>query len=205
MDKERQIRFLYPPIILLGWLLLGFVFDDHKSFSNLVQVLKSVTTKEMIAWIAGGGLIVIVLGYLIGTLTLSFLRIIFIKRRGSYEISKKTNYEEIKKVIFKDNSDISDKERLFLVVTYDHEFLPIAIHKWLQRRWQSFNTAANSVTAIILSMIIGKMLCIKITSCWLILSVIFVLMLWYQAYRMREETIKMIEFQLKVKDEHKSN
>ena len=103
MDKERQIRFLYPPIIFIGWLLLGFILDDHKNFSDLINIIKSGTTKEIIAGIVGGGLIVIVLGYLIGTITLSFLRIIFIGRKGAYETSIKTNYEEIRNVIFKKN------------------------------------------------------------------------------------------------------
>lgn len=33
MDKERQIRFLYPPLILIGSLLVGVYFDESKSIN----------------------------------------------------------------------------------------------------------------------------------------------------------------------------
>jgi hypothetical protein len=64
MDEDRRIRFLIPPLLFVASLLLG-AFVDQSTRDLIVKVF------------AGGGIVVVVVGYLIGTFTYFILRLVF--------------------------------------------------------------------------------------------------------------------------------
>ncbi len=200
MNNERQIRFLYPPFILIGSLLTGLGFDNCKTIDWPFALIKINDSKDLIAIIIGGGALVLVLGYIIGTITITLLRLIFISNKGIYEVDLKQDFEDIGEIILKNEKEkIKGKEKLYTFATFDHGFLSDNIHRWIQRRWSSFHTSANAVTSLVLSFIIGLIVDINIWTPWTPILVILTIMYIYHGHRARKETIEMISFQAKIK------
>jgi hypothetical protein len=200
MEKERQIRFLYPPLMLFGSLLLGLFFNENNSLEGLICSIEIFKTQELILAILGGGAITLLLGYVIGTITILFLRLIFINNGGAYEVNDKQDFEDIGESILEYPKDkIKRKERLYAFVTYDHHFLPKDIHEWVQKRWSTFHTASNITTSLILSIAIGISLGIQICASWIVIVLVLAGIFIFHAHRARNETINMVMFQTKIK------
>ena len=142
---------------------------------------------------------VLVSGYIIGTITITALRVIFIRNKGIYEVDLKQKFDEIGKAILDNGEKIEDKEKLYAFVTFDHKFISAYIHEWIQRRWSSFHTSANAVTSLVLSAFIGPAININLSTCWLDILCFLTIMYFYHAYKSRKETIEMINFQTKIK------
>ena len=56
MDKDRQIRFLYPPLVLVGFWLLAVKLDPNRTLSSFLPNLVAgggLTAGELIAVITG--------------------------------------------------------------------------------------------------------------------------------------------------------
>ena len=83
MDEERRIRFLIPPLLLIGSLLWGIFCDPDRSLQNLTG-LRPDELGSMLGLLAGGGVIVVTFGFLLGTITLFFLRTGFRVFLGKY-------------------------------------------------------------------------------------------------------------------------
>jgi hypothetical protein len=193
MEVDKQIRFLYPPFILFGSLFLGLYFNNI----NILTVFNFIDNENLIGALFGGGVIILLAGYIIGTITISFLRIFFFiisLGKETYETSGIKNYENIGKLILKEKKIIKEN-KLYALATYDHEFLPENIHKWIQKRWTAFHTSANSVTSLILSLSIGLCLGINVITWWSIVMFLFIIMFFYHSNEARKETIGMIDFQ----------
>lgn len=204
MDKERQIRILYPPFLLLSSLLTGSYFDDKfEKLKTFLDIVPNDEIKNIILIILGGGVLVLVLGYIIGTITIVLLRALSYRNGGNYEINFKPDiYERIWEIIILNpkGATISQKENLYVIATYDHQFLPKDIHKWIQRRWNSFYTSANSAVSLIISILIVHPLKSTPGIYWTIILGILICVLIYHSYKSWRETMDMIEFQIKVKD-----
>src|SRR5947207_2891331 len=104
MDKERQIRFFYSPLVLIGSLFIGIYYDRT---STIIESIKTNISTEKNAvdnyncftrlWIVNSSF-----GYLIGTITIFLLRLIFFKNNFSYEIwLSNKSYVELGKLILK--------------------------------------------------------------------------------------------------------
>jgi hypothetical protein len=187
---------------MLGSLLLGLYFDKCTTLDSILTPLNLTDTKDLILVVIGGGVLILVTGYIIGTITIFLLRLIFIFNKGTYEINLKQDFDDIGEIILKDGSEkIKNKEKLYALVTYDHEFLPDNIHKWIQRRWTAFHTSANAATSLILSIIVGQCIGIHIGTWWIVVLGILTIIYVYHSYRARKETIDMINFQTKIRTE----
>lgn len=197
MINERQIRFLYPPFILLGSLFLGVCFDKTLSWGIIKANFGA--TNNLVGTIIGGGILVLVSGYIIGTITITALSVFFIRNNGIYEVNSKQKFDKIGEIILNPGGKIEDNEKLYAFVTFDHKFLPDNIHEWIQRRWSSFHTSANAVTSLVLSVFVGHALGINIWTWWLGILSALIIIYFYHACRARRETIAMINFQTKIK------
>jgi hypothetical protein len=187
---------------MLGSLLLGVYFDKCLTLDSILDPLNLAETKDLILVVIGGGVLILVTGYIIGTITITLLRLIFIFNKGTYEINLKQDFDDIGEIILKDASEkIKNKEKLYALVTYDHEFLPDNIHKWIQRRWTAFHTSANAATSLLLSIIVGQCIGIQILTWWIVVLGILTIIYIYHSYRARRETIDMINFQTKIRTE----
>ena len=202
MDKDRQIRFLYPPLIFLCSIALGIWLDYPNALWNKISYLFSNDNKtSIVIALLGAGSLILVLGYLIGTITILLLHLLFPKNRFNYEfkLSQET-YNKIGKLIFKNKNDIvQKKERMYAAVVFDHSHIDDNIHRWIVRRWNAFLIASFSVIALIASLICGCLLGISFTCGWVLTVIFFIACFILQGRLSWIETMRMITFLTRVK------
>ena len=208
MDEDRRIRFLVAPTLFVASLLWG-AWSDHAWRDFMVATLKDHEWPKLIAAIAGGGLLVFVAGYVIGTYFV--LRLFFRYRPQCWG---KSRFHEVamscgafKRVWGKVGYGNSNRsQELFAGVAFDHGIIREShkgIHEWLVRRWNGFNTAANSVWALVFSLLVGLAIGISITPPWgypvaLFAVILLCVMCW--AWR---DTMGMLEFMASSRILHK--
>jgi hypothetical protein len=193
MDKERQIRFLIPPFFMAASMLWGYYLCN----GTLPAIpSKYQSTAGVISGIALSVAIIIPIGYLIGTLTITVLRISFWLCRGrSFEAS--VSKDSLVYIWPKLATSLAIDEALMLyaVTTFDHEIVSEAVHKWLIRRWNGFHTAASSCIALLIAHLAGIPFRICQSTGWWLTALSLLLLLGYVATIAWWETMKMIEFQ----------
>jgi len=199
MDDVRKIRLLIPPFFLIGSLLWGLWCDHQTSLNTLMPGIKLDDPIALLSLIAGGGLIVVTFGFLLGTITIFFLRTIFKCFGKNHEVAVSGDaMQRIQKHLSIPDELCNKKNEFFTGVAFDHETLKNekeGIHLWLVRRWSGFNISANSTTALILSLLFGKFLGIEITSDWLLTLIPIILLLVWSATMAWLDSMGMVEFQ----------
>src|SRR5258705_12650572 len=96
MDKERQIRFLYPPLFLVCSVLFAFALDEVQEVATYLEPIFGTSNgtgvANLITLLTAGGALVLVSGFAIGTLTHLILSGLFVlarpcrpKAKGVYE------------------------------------------------------------------------------------------------------------------------
>ena len=208
MDEDRQIRFLICPFLLYCSLLWwGYVSPEtYKSFANL----KPESLKEFLPIIAAAGAATLPVGYSIGTITILLLRFFFwirnrsAKERQIYEAwLSGDSYEAILKKLT--HPTRNRDALLYAAASFDHGLLPDGIHKWMMRRWNSFNIASNSALALFISLLVVPVriaytwswepICGWDYKLWLIVNLVLIALLCTMAYFSWHETMQMLEFQ----------
>jgi hypothetical protein len=210
MDQDRQIRFLYPPFFLVMSLLWGLFVDPSRPLKDALPIIGDTTfsASEVLGLLAGGSIIVLAFGFLIGAISSISLRCIF-RFFGNchYEaaVSSKT-LESISKYL-KVIDKTPKKYILSAVASFDHEILSPNVNGWIHRRWMAFTTSAHSCTALFLAIIIGLCLSIKLTWAWIIPNLLAFGFLALNAYYAWRDAMEMIEFQSlrKFETDNKSN
>jgi hypothetical protein len=211
MDEVRMIRFLVPAILFFASLLMGALLD-HQSHEFVVHVIESSDWSKSLGLIAGGGALVLAAGYVIGTFSWFSLRLIFCLRPSRWG---KSGFHE---VAFSEDSFVQvwDKvtappaplsklaappdrsQELSAGAAFDYGVLRErrpGIHEWLLRRWNGFNTAANSLWALVLSFPIGCLVIgIPWNWMWFLCVLIFAEVLVFIMYWSWHDTIKMVSF-----------
>jgi hypothetical protein len=211
MDEVRKIRFLVPAILFLASLLIGALLD-HQSHKFVVDVIKSSDWSKSLGLIAGGGALVLAAGYVIGTFSWFSMRLIFCLRPSKWG---KSGFHE---VAFSDDSFVhvwkkvttppdlprlaasppDRSQELSAGAAFDYGVLRErrpGIHEWLLRRWNGFNTAANSLWALLLSFPFG---CLVIglpwNWMWFLCEFIFAEVLVFVMYWSWYDTMNMVSF-----------
>jgi hypothetical protein len=207
MDEVRKIRFLVPAILFLASLLIGALLD-HKSHEFVVDVIKSSDWSKSLSLIAGGGALVLAAGYVIGTFSWFSLRLIFCLRPSHWG---KSRFHEVafsidsfvqvweKVTASTDPPRKPDRsQELSAGAAFDYGVLRErrpGIHEWLLRRWNGFNTAANSLWGLFLSFPVG---CLVIglpwNWMWFLCVLIFAEVLFFVMYWSWCDTMKMVSF-----------
>lgn len=82
MDQARQIRFLIPPFILYGSLLWGLYWSDpcHNRWWDLIE-----NSEHILLYVSIAAASVLPLGFLIGTISIVVLKILFAFSNHTYE------------------------------------------------------------------------------------------------------------------------
>lgn len=156
MDKEREIRFLYPPLIVAayfvwGWLGSSHGFQELGAIAAVIQNIGAVT--GTVAGVLAGSTLILVAGYLLGTLTYFILRM-FALLRGlqSHEIpSDESVHDEIwnaSGIIGRRHRDTGEIQ--MATVWLDFRTYQKGIHEWIVRRWNAFNLSMNVMVGIAL-------------------------------------------------------
>jgi hypothetical protein len=198
MDEDRKIRFLVAPILFIASLLLGALSDDPTFLA-----LQKLDWSKLIGIVAAGGVVVFAAGYVFGTCAQFLLRLIFWFRPHSWGRSR------FHEVAFSDDSfgrvwdwmgapgKPDRSQELSAGAAFDYAVLRKdydGVHGWLFRRWNGFNTAANSILALALSFLAGPFIGIPLAPTWCVPVLIFVgalicVMVW--AWR---DTMRMVAF-----------
>ena len=183
MDEQRQIRFLYPPFFLIGSLLWGVYLDPTTKLGDLLAFIPSgIQWPQAITLLVGGSVLVIALGFLIGTLSLSLLRLLFfvfsLCRDHWYHFEASVSSECLAKIwpILHLPAQPDQSNMFRAVVTFDHEMLSRPVHDWLRRRWSGFLISTHSAVALLLALILGWRLPMRVTSEWVLTSCALVLL-----------------------------
>src|SRR5579862_1319647 len=151
MDEIRRIRLLVAPALFVASILWGAWLDRTNS-TFWSQTFGDPDWPRVIGLIAGGGFVVFVAGYIIGTITYVLLRLLFPFIKGTrHHFHEAAVSKESLKIIGKKIGalgHLTPQQELLAVVAFDHGVLKKdweGIHQWIVRRWTAFNMAMNSI------------------------------------------------------------
>lgn len=199
MDAERQIRFLFPPLFLMASLAWGIFLDDRRHISEFLPV-HGTSSADVVAIVAGGGVVVTSLGFLINTISWALSRFgAWLFRRLPHEAVLPPEVLSQLRTILGHNGVSIANEALFLSATFDHGTLDAGIHKWILRRWNAFNLNASVPVALALALFLGGKLHLYIPCEWMLQSLAISSMFTLMAYWAWRDTMRMIEFQVRLK------
>jgi hypothetical protein len=221
-ETERQIRFLYPPIFFAASLLLGVRLDpgiDIREFAYNILSQPVADKLQNADWgsvaatmaVAGGFVCLLGAGYLISCVSVAVLRISsdswiaarvrksFIRRwwwRESYEafVFGHTEKQSLRTYLKLPKNSVGQRDDLFLSAVLDHEVIAKPVHEWVFRRWSYFYLAANSATALVLSLATGFVLGVQDLA-WTGYSVAGISVLVYLAIGGWRDSMDMLDFE----------
>jgi hypothetical protein len=196
MDKERQLRLLIPPFFVVASLLWGaHVAGLWYPYFHSACVHEDASLNSIKLWLSLVGLIGVTTlpaGYLIGMVTIGFLRSVgklFPLKRYDLTVRNDGTIDLIWKHLRMSRTPDLD---FYAATFFDHAFVQNRIHEWQVRRWTAFNISTQSVTALVLSILLGhalglylKMLWWSIPVCLLIaLLIVHSWVTWLESARM---------------------
>jgi phosphotransferase system glucose/maltose/N-acetylglucosamine-specific IIC component len=202
MDEDRRIRFLVAPMLFVASLLLG-ALSDQTARDFIVQTLKNPDWSKLIGLIAGGGVVVFAVGYIIGTVTYFVLRLLFRYRPQRWGKSRFHEVALSDDAFFQvwtklGASGMPDRwQELFAGVAFDHGVLresPEGVHRWLFRRWNAFNIATTSFCGLILSFPFGHFIGIPCSLAWYFSVGAFAAILVFVMVWAWRDTMNMADF-----------
>jgi hypothetical protein len=189
MDQARQIRFLIPPFFLFLFLIWAAHLSGWKGIADL--------TKDGVKLLGAAAVAILPLGYAISVLSVLILKLLCI-RPARFEAGRVDLNALWPALKMKAHLKAREKDRLYIVATFDHDYLPTRLHEWLRRRWNSVMVSANSAVAMILSIPIAYALGIEVPwkDWWFSLPfALLLLALIAMAFCARRETFQMLAFQ----------
>ncbi len=198
MNKDRQIQLLYPPLFFLAALAVAVYLDPSKGIGTYLPIAKDapIGLEKLVGIVAAGGILIIVAGFLIGTVSICLLRIAF-RLAGHSQYEAVLPHGCLARIWPKlRTTQQRDKSlTLFATATFDHELLPKSIHEWLLRRWSSFNICVRSCVALVLAWVVVWRASIQPGRDWYVGVSVVVFFFAIQAILAWRETMSMIDFQ----------
>jgi hypothetical protein len=198
MNKDRQIQLLYPPFFFLAALAVAVYLDPIKGIGAYLPITKDapIGLEKLVGIVAAGGILIIVTGFFIGTVSICLLRLVFrVFGHSQYEAVLPHGclariWPKLRTTQQRDKS-----LTLFATATFDHELLPKSIHEWLLRRWSSFNICVRSCFALALASLLVWGCSIHPGRVWYVSVLVVVVFFAIQATLAWRETMSMIDFQ----------
>ena len=212
MDQERQIRFLYPPIIVLCYFIWGFHYDNLgiQTIDQIIGLIKALQPYAgTLSAILAGGTLLVLIGFLLGTLTYAFARMTFFalgicfkknaRLSGTHEVWLEQDSEEKIWNAVMPSSVFRRHDILYATVWLDHNLAGKEIHSWVVRRWNAFNVSLNICFGIVVSMLLFFCPYSPLASCtipqyWYNTGITTTLVFSLNAFRAYRETLRMIVF-----------
>jgi hypothetical protein len=204
MDEVRRIRFLVSPALFVASLLIGALSDptgEGRKF--ILDILTGGEwSKSLVGLVAGGGIAVFAGGYVFGTITVFILRLMFLRRpvdsgRFHEVVLSKDSFQQVWERLDAPGEEPVRSQELFAGAAFDYAVLRKhheGVHEWLFRRWNGFNIAANSISALALSLPAGYLIGIPWSPTWYLSVGIFVFCLWWVMFWAWNDTMDMVEF-----------
>lgn len=197
MNKERQIQLLYPPLFFLVAFAFAVYLDPSKGIDTYLPIKEApIGLEKLVGIVAAGGILIVVVGFLIGTVSICLLRGVFwLAGHADYGAVLPQGclariWPKLRTTQKRDKS-----LTLFATATFDHELFPEAIHQWLLRRWSSFNICVRSCVALALAWGVVWRYSIHPGPDWYVFVSVVVVCFAIQATLAWRETMGMIDFQ----------
>lgn len=151
MDNERQIRFLYPPLLVVLYFLLGWL-SDCQGRQELECLVKELTELGALYGLFASGSVILVVGFVLGTVTYLLLRLFArVLDSETHEIPCDTEMREaIWRATGSDTGLPKNDYLLMAGVWIDFVHCKDGVHEWIVRRWNAFNTSANIVVGVVI-------------------------------------------------------
>jgi hypothetical protein len=178
MDDDRQPRYLIPPV-------------------DLAPLLIPKTLEAMLGLLAATGVVILPLGFVLGTISINILRLIgWFARLHSYEAAiTDESYRLMCGQIHVEAVAGEPRWKLFVAATFDHEVLSPGVSAWLRRRWSNFNISCHSAVALLLAHAVAPLVQIGQTASWWLTTLLLGSLLVFNAYRAWSHTVMMLELQ----------
>lgn len=204
MDEDRRIRFLVSPALFVASLLIG-AWPDPTTHKCIVDFFENrELSKSFIELAAAGSVVVFAGGYVFGTISHSVLRLYFLLRRRSWggsheaELDKDSRPQVWRRLRAPGNPNPNDASQdLYAVAAFDYDVLKKhheGVHEWLFRRWNGFNIAVNSISALLLSLLVGYFIGIPLSLSWGLSVAFFGIVLVFVAIYAWKDTMRMVRF-----------
>jgi len=200
MDEERRIRFLVSPALFIASLFIG-AWSDPMAHDWIERIIEKSEWSKLVELAAAGGAVVFAGGYVFGTISYFFLRLVFLCRPR--------HWGRFHEVAFSDKSfgqvwdligapgELDRSQELSAGAVFDFDVLRNrykGVHQWLFRRWSAFNIAASSITALALSFPAGNFIGIPWSLAWFLSVGIFIVFLWFVMFWAWRDTMRMARF-----------
>jgi hypothetical protein len=203
MDEDRRIRFLVAPMLFIASLLWGAMSDERARDFIIKQVLEKPDLSKSIELIAGGGVVVFAAGYIIGTFSYCTLRLIFLLRPVRWGKSRfhevalsHDSFGQVWDLLGAPGKPVRSQE-LYAGAAFDFDVLRKShegVHRWLFRRWNAFNIAANSLCALTFSFLIGPFFGVPWGLTWFLPVIFFAVILVPMMFWAWRDAMKMLSF-----------
>lgn len=221
MDQERQIRFLYPPIIVISFFLWRFLAntDGYCSFLHAIESLKSLNAiGSSLTIILAGTSMILVCGFLLGTFTFTLMKFgallcLIVKYyfedpktltsprdfSASHEFPlREETRRNIWDQVFSHKPHTTHDPSLNLMASawLDRNHSGEGITLWITRRWNAFNVSANICVGVSLAMywFSGKSNYAEIPKNWTFAGWFLICAFALNGFLARLETMRMLRF-----------
>jgi hypothetical protein len=187
--------------LFVASLFVGALLDQNARHV-LDELLNKLDLSKSIGLIAGGGAFVFAAGYAIGTFTQFVLRVLFWFRPRHWgrfhEVAlPEDSFLQIRKRLGLPPGAPDRSQDLFAGAVFDFDVLRKGhkgVHQWLFRRWNAFNIAANSISALALSFLAGHLTGIPWSLTWCLSVLTFAAVLFFVAVLAWLDTMRMMRF-----------
>jgi hypothetical protein len=145
MNPDRQIRFLYPPVLILAFLAWA-IFEDSRASAKFVSTITAVPEplKGTISAVIGGTTAILIIGFTSGTVTFVTLRLIFLVfRRQTHEVPISDAMRTRIWHAVLPHAPLIPSRILFATAYLHFGRCPKEVTEWIARRWNAFNISAN--------------------------------------------------------------
>lgn len=154
MNPDRQIRFLYPPILILAFLMWAIVEDSELKLKVLALLSATPESlKGLVGALVGGSTAILIIGFVSGTVTFLTLRIIFaVFGCRTHEVPISENCRRRIWTALMPSPVIEHRKILFATAYLHFGICSKEVADWIARRWNAFNLSANICFGIALVM-----------------------------------------------------
>ncbi len=204
MDEVRRIRFLVSPALFIASLFIG-AWLDPKLHNDIVETLRQKElSKLLVEFAAGGSVVFFAGGYVFGTISHSVLRLIFLVKGWFWGGSRfhevaldEGSFRRVLERLHAPEQEPDPSQELYAGAAFDFDILQKhheGVHEWLFRRWNGFNIAVNSISAMLLSLAAAPFVGIPLVRPWYLSVAVFVAILGFVASCAWRDTMRMVRF-----------
>ncbi|MCX6641126.1 MAG: hypothetical protein NTW14_11735 [bacterium] len=201
MFDLRNFRFIVPPTLCLSLVALAIVLEKHLC---LTQFIEYFHLKDL-GVIFAGGVIILSLGVVIGSLSASVIRLIdFVRRVFGAESSLNALHRDgerkkLKEIYVFDNKEYIKQEEIatWCIIS---EFYPKEAKDWLRRRWEYHVINFNCLMSTLLSFLFCYFVLKNSTLGYLLICVVLLFIFGINAWQTFLDNVNSDRFILRNRD-----